>query len=122
MILTDSELRVYRAYVGKQLAFAERGDSHKVAEMQFNLITIIEVICTNYLFRVTGQRWEVKMPDSAKAEYALMVGRGFEAAALGFKEWAEQQAKIEAWVSGYIESAAVQAQPPTITGISENKN
>lgn len=122
MILTDAELREYRKIVGVQLHFAERGDSHKVAEMQMRLIGLIQKICTRYLCFVTGEFWVVEMPNSALAEYALMQGRAMEAAALGFKEWAEQQVKIEAWVSGYIESAAVQAQPPTITGISENKN
>lgn len=122
MILTDSELRLYRGIVGTQLHFAERGDAHKVAEMQMKLIGLIQKICTRYLFQVTGDVWVVEMPNSAAAEYALMVGRAMEASALGFKEWAEHQVKIEAWVSGYIESAAVQAQPPTIAGISENKN
>jgi hypothetical protein len=119
MVLTKFELHMYRSLVGVQFAFAESGDAHKVAELQLKLIALIEKICKRYLIDKTGEVWGVSMNDQAKAEYALMVGRSFEAAGEGMDAWKISQGEIEAWVSGYIESAYVQVSA-RITGTSEN--
>jgi hypothetical protein len=109
MILSDAELRAYRACVGLQVQYAQAGDSHKVVELQQQLEGWIKRCAEKKVAGSTGQRVQLNWSGKALSIYRKLCADAMAKAAEGFHVWAAEQYKIEAWVSDCIQGALFQA-------------
>ena len=108
MILSNSELRSYRNLVVLQGAYAQRGDSHKVMELQDKLENWIRVTAQSKIAIATGEKVDLSWSEDARTQYRERCATGLEKIDCGFEAWSAQQRLIEQWVSDYIQQGVFQ--------------
>ena len=125
--MDEKRLQEYRALAGFQLQFADRGDSHKVMEMQEAIEGWIgEKIKIDILVSYQGLKAQPmrEINCSLSAEeikaYRILVADAYKAFdEKGWEAWRDAQPKIELFVQGAIERHVFEALKPFIK-ISKN--
>lgn len=112
LVFTPLELHHYRSLVGLQLSYAQKGDSHKVAELQRELMAWVTRLATRLIKERTGQVVDLRWSLDGESQYVTMVAESFGVTTM--EEWKRKQMEIERWVSGYIEQALLQASLPVL--------
>ena len=125
--MNDERLREYRGLVGIQLQFEERGDTHKVMEMQHELEKWVALqIQADIVLAWEGMKahpmhevnCSLTVPE-VKA-YRMLVAEAMKIYSDGgFIPWSQQQEKIELFIQGAIDKHVLDATRTSIT-ISQN--
>jgi hypothetical protein len=121
--MNDQQLREYRGIVGIQLQFEERGDTHKVMEMQIVLekwvaMQIQQVILLAWQGVKARPMYEVNcsLKVDEKKAYRMMVAEAMKIYSEGgFIPWSQQQEKIELFIQGTIDKHVLDATRSLIT-------
>jgi hypothetical protein len=121
--MNGDRLREYRGIVGVQLQFEERGDTHKVMEMQHELEKWVALqIQSDILLAWEGMKAHQMHAvncsltvEEIKA-YRMLVAEAMKIYAdSGFVPWSQQQERIELFVQGAIDKHVLDATRTSIT-------
>jgi hypothetical protein len=125
--MNDERLREYRGLVGVQLQFEERGDTHKVMELQIELEKWVALqIQADIVLAWEGMKAHpmhavnCSLLVAELKAYRMMVAEAMKIySEFGFIPWSQQQEKIELFVQGAIDKHVLDATRTSIT-ISKN--
>jgi hypothetical protein len=122
--MKDIRLNEYRAMAGLQLLFGQRGDSHKVMEMQFALekwiaeqVRFDVVLALEQMKAHPIKEIPCNMTRDEIAAYRMLQGVGMKLfAEEGFEVWRLHQIqKVELFVDGLIAERVLGAVKPFLT-------